>query len=228
MTVLARLGALAVVVDASGCCAPPGRRGRSAPGSRAPGRNPCSTVASARTRPGPRLRSSISSTARATRSSVARRSFLGGLRRRGRAGRRAGARQHVAAAVDDGDVLRPQARHRRGDQVQDRLHALAVHAAPAPAMVSSTEACASCRSRANGSRRGSTRCTRTARTPAMPRMVRASSPSSARVWLSLLLELAGGEAVAAVEDFVADGAAGRQPVLGQQQAQPRRPGRPAP
>ncbi len=37
--------------------------------------------------------------------------------------------------------------------------------------------------------------------------------------VEFLLELVGGKAVAAVEDFVADGAAGRHAVLGQHQTQ---------
>ena len=37
--------------------------------------------------------------------------FLGGKRGRRRADRLAGARQQVAARIDDGDVLRPQAGH---------------------------------------------------------------------------------------------------------------------
>ena len=85
-------------------------------------------------------------------------------------------------------------------------------------MVSMTPACASCWSRANGSRCGSTRCTRAARTPWMARMVRASSPSSARVSLIFCWKSVGGEAVAAIEDFVADRAAGGQPLLRQHQA----------
>ena len=52
--------------------------------------------------------------------------FLGGERVAGGADRAAGAGQQGAAAVDDGDVLRPQARHRGGDEIQDRLHALVV------------------------------------------------------------------------------------------------------
>ena len=50
-------------------------------------------------------------------------------------------------------------------------------------VVSITEACASCLSGANGSRRGSTRCTLAAFTPLMVRMLRAISPSIARVSL---------------------------------------------
>ena len=89
----------------------------------------------------------------------------------------------------------------------------------APAMVSSTDAWASCCSRANGSRRGSTKCTRTARTPAMLRdRAREFAFQRARL-IEALLELVGGEAVAAIEDFIADGPAGRQAVFGQQQAQ---------
>ena len=101
--------------------------------------------------------------------------------RRGRAGQRlAAAGQQLAAAVDDGDVLRPQPGHRGGDQVQHRLHALAVQPLARPAWPAR---------RWPGPRRAHARRPRAAAAPdapgrrgrrTRPRMVRASSPSSAR------------------------------------------------
>ena len=146
----------------------------------------------------------------------------------GRTDRLAGARQQVAAAVDDGDVLRPQPGHGGGDQVEDRLHALRGPAGRRRPWSAARRPGRPVCSRAKGSRCGSTRCTRTARTPWMARMVRASSPSSARVSLICCWNSVAAKAVAAIEDFVADRAAGGQPLLGQHQARFRRPGRPAP
>ena len=42
------------------------------------------------------------------------------------ADRLAGAGQQIAAGVDHRDVVRAQARHRRGDEVEDGLHALLI------------------------------------------------------------------------------------------------------
>ena len=175
------------------------------------------TAASARTWPAPRLRSSISSTARARRSSVARRTSSVESAVGGRADRFAGARQQVAARIDDGDVLRPQAGHRGGDQIErspgcprgpvDRRRPWSASRWPARPGARARTARA----------RGSTRCTRTPRMPCMARMVRASLALQRAGLVDLLLEFGGGEAVGAIEDLVADRAAGGQALTGQRQ-----------
>ena len=134
-----------------------------------------------------------------------------------------GAGQQVAAAVDDADILRPQARHRRGHQVQDRLHALPVHALGA----------------GHGQHDARLRLlTVTGERFALgqyqvdARRTHAGNHPDGANQLALhrtgladgLLELARGQAIATVEDFVADGAAGRQALLRQQQPRPRHVG----
>ena len=88
----------------------------------------------------------------------------------------------------------------------------------APAMVRTTLAWASCRSRAKGSRRGSTRWTR-ARADALDRADRAGELALHGAGLGdALLEAVGGQPVGAVENLVADRAARGQALLGKQQA----------
>lgn len=138
------------------------------------------TLASARTLPWPSPRSSISSTARDSRISVARRISSAPIA--AAAGPTASpARASSVPRLSTTDTLRARS---PGTAPATRF-TIACTASrssrPAPTVVSITEACASCLSRAKGSRRGSTRWTRAARTPEMVRMERAISPSSARV-----------------------------------------------
>ena len=91
---------------------------------------------------------------------------------------------HFAAnqsLIDDGQVfscdLTPHGKKRKVYTLREPLQGAIA------AIVSITDACASCLLRPNGSRRGSTRCTRACRIPRIALMVRAISPSSARVSL---------------------------------------------
>ena len=223
-----RFGGLAGRVRPSACCASPGRRDRSVS---------CVSLIRSKFIRTDGLRahlagaeavlSSISSTARAMRSSVAwRSSSVDSAMARRSTGSPARASRSPRESIDR-DVLRPQPGHGGGDQVQDGLHALAVQPGRA-AIVSITPACASCSSRAKGSRCGSTRCTRT-RAHAVDGADGAGQLALQRAgFVDALLEVGGGEAVAAVEDFVADGAAGGQPLLSPASGAFPAPARPAP
>ena len=142
--------------------------------------------------------------------------LLGGERGRGGADRLAGARQQIAARIDDGDVLRPQPGHRGGDQVEDGLDALAIQPAHA----------------GHGQHHAGLRVLAVARERLAARQHQMHAHGADAVHgadgardlalqraglVDLLLEFGGGEAVAAIEDLVADGAAGGQALLGQHQ-----------
>ena len=144
--------------------------------------------------------------------------LLGALRRRRRAGRLAGAGQHVALVVDHRDVLRPQPGHRAGHQVEDRLHALAVHLASGGDEHRGLRLLPVARERL------------AARQHQMhPRRAHPADDADAAHQLALqrprlgdlLLELAGGQAAAFVEQLVADRPAGGQAVARQQRPQAR-------
>ena len=143
--------------------------------------------------------------------------LLGGERGRGGADRFAGARQQVAARIDDGDVLRPQARHGGGDEVEDRLDALAVQPA---------DAC-------HGQHHAGLRVLAIARERLAARQHEMHAHAADTLHgadgagdlalqraglVDLLLELGGDEAVGTIEDLVADRAAGGQTLAGQRHA----------
>ena len=138
---------------------------------------------------------------------------------RGRANvpdRLTGTRQQVAATVDDGDILWAQARHRGGDQGQDRLHALVVESRRA--RHGQHHRCL-CFLLVAGERFAPRQHQMHARGA-----YAADHAYGARQFafhgtglVDRLLELVGGEAVVAVEDLVADGAARGQSIAGQQQ-----------
>ena len=167
--------------SSSAGCGRPGSPGRTAPRASRPGRNPSRPSP----RPGPgRGRGCVPAIPRPPGRGAA--PARGGSPpapwrpAAGPAERLAAARQQLAAAVDDGDVLRLQPGHGGGDQVQHRLHALRGPAAGRPAWPGprwpGPRPARARRLPAAAAPGGPGR----VRTPARPRMVRASSPSSAR------------------------------------------------
>jgi hypothetical protein len=140
--------------------------------------------------------------------------LFGGQRGRGGADRFAGARQQIATRINDGDVLRPQARHSSGNKVKDCLDALAVQSADAR----------------HGEHHAGLRILAIARERLAARQHEMHADTADALYgadragdlalqrarlVDLLLELGGDEAVGAVEDFVADRAAGGQALTGQ-------------
>ncbi len=145
---------------------------------------------------------------------------LVGQHHAGGADRGAGAGQQVAAGIDDGDVLRLEPGHRGGDQVQDRLHPVAVE-----------------RSRtlhgeqhARLRRAGFARERRTVRqhevdaggAHALDRLDRAGELAfHGAGFVDAFLERGHAEHVGVVEDAVADGTARGQALAGEQHARGR-------
>ena len=162
------------------------------------------------------MRSSISSTARARRMLPGALQLIAGLRHRGGSGGLPGARQHPTPAVHHRDVLRAQARHGGGDQVQHGLRALPVqpgraghrqHDARLRVLAVPCERLAPGQHQVDAGRPHALQGAYGAR----------QLPLHGAGLVDALLEAGGGQGVAAVEDLVADAAARRQAVLGQQQ-----------
>ena len=131
----------------------------------------------------------------------------------------AGARQQLAAIVDDADILRLEARHRRGHQVQDRLHLVIGHALRAGHRQHHGGLCLLLLA-------GERLALRQHQVDAgIAHAVNGSDGARQLAFqraqlIDLLLELARCQAVATVEQLVADRAAGRQAFARQRQAQP--------